>query len=190
MANNYSYSQWALDNLEQSQADLEKSLQQSSGSYSSSLNTSPTDVKTEARLRSVQSALDKLQAKQINEKWYGKTAPENTESEGTQKNIIFKWLDALARPLYAVTWAAKYLTWDKSGGFFNTVNKGFAGAFGGIFALLYAISDEYHQSFVVGRSGCVIDVLIDGVGILLGLLWWHLYMRKKELKDVNTWWNY
>jgi len=70
--------------------------------------------------------------------------------------------------------------------FFNTVNKNFAGAFGGIFALLYAASDEYHQSFVVGRVCSVIDVLIDGFGILVGFLCLYLYTRIKGKKDANT----
>lgn len=33
--------------------------------------------------------------------------------------------------------------------------------------LLYAFSDEYHQSFIVGRVGTFNDVLIDSVGIIL-----------------------
>jgi len=37
-------------------------------------------------------------------------------------------------------------------------------------AFLYAISDEYHQSFVEGRSGNPVDVMIDSVGI--GLAVW------------------
>lgn len=32
-------------------------------------------------------------------------------------------------------------------------------------AFVYAISDEFHQSFVAGRQGTVRDVLIDGLGI-------------------------
>ncbi len=32
-------------------------------------------------------------------------------------------------------------------------------------AFLYAISDEYHQSFVEGRNGSPVDVAIDSVGI-------------------------
>lgn len=36
-------------------------------------------------------------------------------------------------------------------------------------ALLYAMSDEWHQTFVEGRHGSPVDVLIDGVGI--GLAW-------------------
>jgi VanZ family protein len=34
------------------------------------------------------------------------------------------------------------------------------------FALAFAASDEYHQSFVFGRAGKVSDVAIDLVGIL------------------------
>ena len=33
---------------------------------------------------------------------------------------------------------------------------------------LYAISDEFHQLFVIGRAGRVSDVLIDSVGVLIG----------------------
>ena len=34
------------------------------------------------------------------------------------------------------------------------------------FALLYAISDEFHQYFVLGRSCSIGDVLIDSIGII------------------------
>jgi VanZ family protein len=37
-------------------------------------------------------------------------------------------------------------------------------------ALLYAASDEYHQSFVEGRSGSPRDFLIDAAGIGLAVL--------------------
>ncbi|PIV46159.1 hypothetical protein COS23_00665 [bacterium (Candidatus Moisslbacteria) CG02_land_8_20_14_3_00_36_53] len=37
-----------------------------------------------------------------------------------------------------------------------------------IFSLLYAVSDEYHQSFIFGREGCLRDVGIDSLGILAG----------------------
>lgn len=36
-----------------------------------------------------------------------------------------------------------------------------------IFSVFYAMSDEYHQFFVVGRVGSVVDVLIDIVGIII-----------------------
>jgi len=43
---------------------------------------------------------------------------------------------------------------------------------GGI-AVLYAILDEYHQTYVAGRQGSLHDVAIDSVGIVLGLLAFH-----------------
>lgn len=44
-------------------------------------------------------------------------------------------------------------------------------AWGG--AVLFAISDEYHQTFVPGRQGTVQDVVIDAIGAAVGLfaLW-------------------
>lgn len=39
-----------------------------------------------------------------------------------------------------------------------------------LFAVLYAMTDEYHQTFVAGRSGNLTDVCIDGLGACLGLL--------------------
>jgi VanZ family protein len=51
-----------------------------------------------------------------------------------------------------------------------------------LFALLYAVSDEFHQSFVPGRHPSWVDVfLFDGGGaaIALGLAYWR---QKGELK--------
>ena len=39
--------------------------------------------------------------------------------------------------------------------------------------VLYAASDELHQSFVRGRHASPVDVAIDSVGLLLGLLAWR-----------------
>ena len=36
----------------------------------------------------------------------------------------------------------------------------------------YAITDEIHQTFVAGRAGSPVDVAIDAVGVLLGVLLW------------------
>jgi VanZ family protein len=39
--------------------------------------------------------------------------------------------------------------------------------------LLYAISDELHQSFVRGRHAAVVDVAIDSIGLVIGLIAWR-----------------
>jgi VanZ family protein len=39
--------------------------------------------------------------------------------------------------------------------------------------VLYAVTDELHQSFVRGRHAAVLDVAIDSVGLLMGLIAWR-----------------
>jgi VanZ family protein len=41
-------------------------------------------------------------------------------------------------------------------------------------AVAYALSDEYHQTFVPGRGGNLLDVTIDGAGACAAMLldWW------------------
>jgi VanZ family protein len=39
--------------------------------------------------------------------------------------------------------------------------------------VLYAASDELHQAFVRGRHASPVDVAIDTVGLLIGLLAWR-----------------
>lgn len=60
----------------------------------------------------------------------------------------------------------------------------FAGALGA----LYAISDEIHQTFVPGRSGQVQDVLIDFLGVIIGicvlLFLVKLFNKGKDVKDA------
>lgn len=51
----------------------------------------------------------------------------------------------------------------------GTVSRPMLG--GAAIAFLYAISDEWHQSFVEGRHGTPVDVAIDSVGILVAA-WW------------------
>lgn len=49
-------------------------------------------------------------------------------------------------------------------------------------ALAYAVSDEYHQTFVPGRSGGWVDVVIDGLGILGATLldrWYQIGNRSR-----------
>lgn len=49
-----------------------------------------------------------------------------------------------------------------------------------LLAFLYAISDEFHQSFVVGRHASWIDVVIDGTGAAIALFW----MKKAYLSKI------
>jgi VanZ family protein len=44
----------------------------------------------------------------------------------------------------------------------------------------YAVTDEIHQTFVPGRAGAPLDVAIDAVGVLVGVLLW-LRLRPARL---------
>ena len=46
-----------------------------------------------------------------------------------------------------------------------------------IIAVLYAISDEYHQTFVPLREGKVRDVVIDSIGVFLA----YLFLRRRHI---------
>jgi len=41
----------------------------------------------------------------------------------------------------------------------------------------YAVSDELHQHFVEGRTGAPLDVLIDSVGVAIGVFVWRRVAR-------------
>ena len=47
-------------------------------------------------------------------------------------------------------------------------------------AALYAASDEVHQHFVEGRHGAPLDVAIDTLGALAGILAWRAFSARSE----------
>ncbi|MBE3570839.1 MAG: VanZ family protein [Bacillales bacterium] len=48
------------------------------------------------------------------------------------------------------------------------------------FTVLYAASDEWHQSFRPGRTALFSDVLIDAAGAFMVLLFVRFYLRRKR----------
>lgn len=49
-------------------------------------------------------------------------------------------------------------------------------------ALLYALSDEYHQSFVPGREMAVLDFFVDSTGVVLVLF--LLWTKKRIINKL------
>jgi VanZ family protein len=43
--------------------------------------------------------------------------------------------------------------------------------------IAYAVSDEVHQHFVEGRVGAPLDILIDSVGVAIGIVLWRRVAR-------------
>ncbi len=80
----------------------------------------------------------------------------NLELQGAFSSYDF-FLRKLA---HIAEYAILFLLWYRAD---NNWKKAFAVSF------VYAIFDEIHQFLVPTRDGRVIDVMIDGIGIVLGL---------------------
>ncbi|RLC91090.1 MAG: hypothetical protein DRI79_03800 [Chloroflexi bacterium] len=86
-----------------------------------------------------------------------------------------RWLDILLKKIgHAVAYGV--LAWlyrralhrhFSTGSTLRTISIGLSVA--------YALSDEYHQTFVPGRNGTLVDVAVDGAGACGAMLldWWQ-----------------
>ena len=54
-----------------------------------------------------------------------------------------------------------------------------------LFSTLYAVSDEWHQTFVPGRGGTWVDVVIDccGIGLACAAIMWQI---KRQARHQNS----
>ena len=50
-----------------------------------------------------------------------------------------------------------------------------------IFTFAYGLSDEWHQSFIVGREGKLLDAGVDALG---GVIGWIIISKNKLLKKI------
>lgn len=50
-----------------------------------------------------------------------------------------------------------------------------------IFTFLYGLSDEWHQSYIPGREGKLLDACVDALG---GLIAWYLIRKNQALKKI------
>ncbi len=55
----------------------------------------------------------------------------------------------------------------------------------GIISFLYGLSDEYHQSFVIGRDSNIMDACADFIGGMIGG-YLYLLIRSKFNKLINN----
>lgn len=51
-----------------------------------------------------------------------------------------------------------------------------------IFCFIFALTDEYHQSLVPGRTSVFIDVIIDTIGGILSIITYKIYTKIKTKK--------
>lgn len=57
-----------------------------------------------------------------------------------------------------------------------------------VIAVCYAALDEFHQRLVPGRVGCVTDVVIDSVGVLVMTFFLLVvFSKRKKCGKINIW---
>lgn len=98
------------------------------------------------------------------------------------------WVRKLAHfCIYAVLGALGFLTFVS----YTSIPFALRCFFSLLMSVLYSMSDEYHQTFISGRSGELRDVLIDGAGALTGILFCAfiygliIHIRKKRKSKMN-----
>lgn len=47
--------------------------------------------------------------------------------------------------------------------------------------VLYAVTDELHQTFVPGRAGRPLDVAVDAAGLVLGIVVWERVRSRRSV---------
>jgi VanZ family protein len=93
--------------------------------------------------------------------------------------LFLKWIFSDSVVLWITTYLRKiahFILYAILGGFLeatllNTnLKKGYLKViFAAVIGLFYSITDEFHQTFIDGRSGEVADVLLDFCGVLFGI---------------------
>ena len=100
-------------------------------------------------------------------------------SRTTLPSLAEPWLDVLLKKTahfleYALL---AFLWWRALSG--RGVRAGWSLIIAGLVSILYAASDEYHQTFVPGRHGRLWDLAVDSAGVTAVL--WFIWRRRRFL---------
>ena len=55
-----------------------------------------------------------------------------------------------------------------------------------VLCFIYAITDEIHQLYIPGRSGNLIDVMIDAIGSYIGMMSYKIILNIHNKKHVSA----
>jgi VanZ family protein len=108
-------------------------------------------------------------------------------SAQTSDPVERAWWDVVLRKLAHFTeYAVLTMLWWRA---LHGLGAGFRAALGGALAISlgYAITDEFHQTFVDGRHGSPVDVLIDSAGMASAaalILLWRLRAPATDLRPL------
>lgn len=82
------------------------------------------------------------------------------------------------KSLHLIEYAVLFLLWLRT---FFLANIKYPYYLALFFTFGYGLSDELHQSFIIGREGKLLDASVDGLG---GILAWILVTKSKLLKSL------
>jgi len=82
------------------------------------------------------------------------------------------------KSLHLIEYAVLFLLWLRFLGLAGLKNPFYLALF---LTFGYGLSDELHQSFIIGREGKLLDAFVDGLG---GILGWFLIEKSKLLKKL------
>ena len=84
------------------------------------------------------------------------------------------WLSfAFFKTLHIVEYGVLFLLWR-----FALYNKSYSIEAAVLISIFYGMTDEFHQSFMLGREGRLRDVFIDALGVLI---FWRFILNKLEI---------
>lgn len=99
-------------------------------------------------------------------------------ADHTEKVLVYDFLNVLVRKCaHVVEYAILMYLWFRS---LCVDRTRFSRSviWGVILSVLYALSDEWHQSFIPSRDGTIADVGWDTVGVVtMGVLLWFVFRR-------------
>ena len=85
---------------------------------------------------------------------------------------------SIFKSLHIAEYAILFLLWLR---FFHLVKIKSKYFLALILTFVYGLSDEFHQSFIFGREGKLLDACVDGLG---GLIAWLFIKKNQILKKI------
>ena len=150
--------------------------------YMSSINAEISHQESNKIVTIIKNTETKPQINAKNETIDEKNIKEEQMKENKLDYVIRKNAHAFMYMILAVLVCGAFFTNDKRGK--DTIGNIL------FICLFYGVTDEFHQSFILGRTSLVSDVLIDFVGSLAGLTIFYLayykHIKPSDFKSLSS----
>ena len=156
MAKNFNQSEYA--NLQKQATKLEKALDLSSTAYSSTKDSTRSDLSDDLELKKLRMKIDRMRGKKIREEWYGKQKDPNVDVKKEKPGWFMKGIETLQKPLKAIVGAEKWALGRSKKGLFESMDvnmKSEGVSHGGLLREIGA------PRFVSMPLGFMLDIALD-----------------------------